>query len=203
MNSHEFCSVLHEEIKSGEPDIEKIYDCLEAYGKTKDRRYFKSFLGEMNVPDEWEIIVRKPHPNYGDCVDFIYSKDEEEGSKRFPCLMNENSLYDMIRNVQCNREKVYGERGWISPAILVKGKGEISKACFELVVDNYMHTLSLNLTDVDVNKKKIETFPAYMHKWDKEMENVSENLGNNLYEVGDLEVIRAMVADLDERIKNR
>lgn len=200
-SSSGFFSFIHEEIKGGHPDIEKVYEHLKAYSMGKGRRYFKSHLGIMEIPPEWEIIVSDPHPKYGNCVDFIHSKDEEEGSKRFPCLLNEDALYDMIRNIQCNKEKICKEHGWISPTILVKGKREIFETCFELVVDNYVHTLSLKVRNVDEDKKQIKTSPTYMHEYNLEMESVSENLINNSYQVEDLNVIRSMVKDLNKRIK--
>ena len=203
MTSNEFYSIVHEEVKSGKPDIEKIYDCLRAYGKTKNRRYFKSYLGLVTIPSDWEIIVGKPHKNYGNCVNHVHSKDGKDGSERFPFLLNEDDTYDTIRNIQCNKEKVSQKHYWISPTIFMKGKKEFFEACFELVVENQTDIISLNVRNVNEDKKQIETSPTFMEEWNKEIENVSENLINNSYQVEDLNVIRSMVTDLDDRIKNR
>ena len=198
MKSREFSLEIYNQVKSNNPDTKAVYEALKLYGNTPKRAskdYFNCIPGILNVPPEYNIKITK-------LADKYQSHVSNEKLLQFSILSDIEGLEDLLKSVQLNENKKCEHRGWISPSLLfTKEYNSINKAKLQLNAEIYIGIISLDLKNMNEDKKEIETELIYLKQSGKWLKKFYNRVKKHNYEIKDLKILGSMTEDLNEMFK--
>ncbi|UCG95374.1 MAG: hypothetical protein JSV92_05035 [archaeon] len=206
MKSKDYSKVLEKQVKSGNPDIQKLYeDTLDYIDGKKAGKNFKFYAGILER-DGIIIEVKKIDKTYLNAIDMCLGKKDREGKvikdsgvKKFPDLVSKPSLEKSIKSAEMNNGNFNDCYIWIGPSAYFKWneRGLCGvKAQMDAGID-----VGIVSCDIDIFGNIIEATPKSFINC-LNFKKIHKKIKKHSYPLKDFEIFKETISRLDKVIRD-